>query len=203
LTNQQKNPGRAPLTRLLDAVDCAAARADEVTLRDVLNELGQGAFLTIILVVAALLVSPLSGIPGFATLAAVLIVLLSAQAIAGRRTLWLPDVVMRRRIKATMLVRATRWLRRPATWIDRHARRRLLFLTRGAARTGVLVLCILIALTWPLLEFVPTTSSLTAAVIVLLTFGLVTRDGAYVLAGLCVLAVVGTGAAVLVEAAVT
>jgi hypothetical protein len=172
-------------------------------LRDIFGGLGRGGTLHLILIVAALLVSPLSGVPGFAMLAGILIVLLSVQAIWRRRGLWLPDLILRRRIKASLVRRATAWLRRPAAWIDRRTHRRFLFLSRGPARVVVLAICIMIALIMPLLEFVPTTSSLTAAIIVLLTFGLLTRDGVYILAGMVSLGLLGATAAFLVEAAVT
>jgi hypothetical protein len=203
MTDVERAPANAPLTKLIDAVDRSLEGAEYVALREMLGGLGRRGTLPLILIVAALLVSPLSGIPGFATIAAILIVLLSAQAIRGGRGLWLPDFVMRRRMKTSLVKRATTWLRRPAAWIDQRTHRRLLFLSRGPARLMVLALCILIALTWPLLEFVPTTSSLTAMIIVLLTFGLLTRDGVYVLAGVVSLALLGTTAAFLVEAAVT
>jgi hypothetical protein len=203
MTDVKTQSASAPLTKLIDAVDRSTEGVERVALRDMLCGLGHGGTLPLILIVAALLVSPLSGIPGLTTVAAILIVLLSAQAIWGGRGLWLPNFVLRWRMKASLVQRATAWLRRPAAWIDKRTHRRLLILSQGPARVVVLALCILIALTWPLLEFVPTSSSLLAVVIVLLTFGLLTRDGVYVLAGVVSLALVGTTAAFLFDAAVT
>lgn len=190
-----------PLTRLLDAVDPGDSQDAEITVSDVLEEIGSRTITPIILIVSMLLVSPLSAVPGMPSAAAVLIILLAAQAIVGRRRVWLPRAIMRFRIRARHLNRAVTWLRRPAHWVDRHARPRLTALTSGPARVALLTLCIAVPLFWPLLEPLPGITSVLAATIALFAFGLFARDGIYVLMGLGLLAtVVGAGSALIVTA---
>ncbi len=174
-----------PLTHLLDAVAQAADR-EVVTVRDVISEIGDRSITPFILMIALLLVSPISGIPMVPTITAVIICLLSAQALLGRKRLWLPAFLMDRAVAGRNLKSAVAWLRRPAAWIDRHSHPRLQFLTVGPMRFLTLLQCTIIPLGWPALEILPTVTSFGAGTIALLVFGLFTRDGLYVLAGYCV-----------------
>ncbi|TDE37095.1 exopolysaccharide biosynthesis protein [Antarcticimicrobium sediminis] len=170
------------LTGLLDALD-AAATGPSVSVADVLTHVGERSFTPVILAVALLLVSPASGIPGVPTLSAFLIVLVGVQGLARRRHLWLPGVLMRRQIGSERFRSAIGWLRRPAGWIDRHSHARLRGLTWGPARLVAFTLCVVIPMMWPALELVPFVTSIGAGAVALIAFGLLTRDGLYVLLG--------------------
>ncbi len=175
------------LMHLLDSVT-HAAKDEQVAVRDVLHEFGDRAITPFILLIALLLVSPLSGIPGTPTVAAIMIVTLSVQALYGRRRLWLPQWVLGLRMRSAHVRRAVEWMRRPCAFVDRHHAPRLQFLTVGPMRAVTLLICVIIPLGWPLLEVLPFVSSLGAGTVSLLSFGLFTRDGIYVLAGYCVVA---------------
>ncbi|WP_299367053.1 exopolysaccharide biosynthesis protein [uncultured Tateyamaria sp.] len=170
------------LTHLLDILE-EAAQGDRVTVQDILHEIGDRSIMPIVLAIALLMVSPLSGIPGLPTLSALLIVMVMVQALFGRRHLWLPGLVRNRAVPVRRLRRAVAALRRPARWIDRHSHPRLRMLTGGPLRLGTLLLCLLIPMTWPLLELLPFVTSFGAGAVSLMAFGLFTRDGLYVLLG--------------------
>lgn len=170
------------LTALLDGVDHAAL-GDTVSISDILDEFGNRAVTPFILLIAVLLVSPLSGIPGVPTVSAVVMITLSLQALFGRRHLWLPQRLLRLTLPAGHVRRAVGWLRRPCAFVDRHSRARLRILTKGPMRWVTLLVCVLIPMSWPMLELLPFFTSFGAATIALLAFGLFTRDGIYVLAG--------------------
>ncbi|MEH6674642.1 MULTISPECIES: exopolysaccharide biosynthesis protein [unclassified Sulfitobacter] len=170
------------LTHLLDGVE-HAARHDTVTIDDVLNEFGERSLLPFILLAALLLVSPLSGVFGVSSFMALVIILLSAQAVYGRKRLWLPQFLLRREVKSSRLQFGVKWLRKPAAFFDRHSGKRLQFLTTGPMRLLTLVTCVVMPVAWPLLEFVPFASSLGGGTVALFAFGLFTRDGLYVLLG--------------------
>ena len=189
-----------PLTRLLDAVD-RAAEEDEVEMRDILSEIGDRTITPIILVVALLLVSPLSGVPGLPTICAAIIVTLALQGLLGRR-LWLPKWMLTIRIGGPTLQRAVSWLRRPAAWIDRNSHPRLQYLTRGPMRLLILAQCAIIPLGWPALELLPGVTSFAAATVGLFAFGLFARDGYYVIAGYIGMVAVPVGGLLLLQAAV-
>lgn len=182
-------PMKHPMNDLLDAVAEAASDKNVVSVRDVLEAIGDRSIMPFILVIAILLVSPLSGIPGVPTFSASLIILLAVQAIGGRRRLWLPEVLLRRSVAADTLKRMVAWLRKPCNFIDRHSRPRLHWLSAGPLRYATLLACVLIPLGWPLLEVLPLVSSIGAGTVSLLIFGLFSRDGVFVLAGYGMIAI--------------
>lgn len=192
MTMTTLDPDRT-LTHLLDEVD-HAARGDTVSINDILDEFGERAITPFILLVSILLVSPLSGIPGVPTLSAAIIVILSLQALFGRRRLWLPDRLKRYRISSVRVRKSVAWLRKPCSFLDRHSRARLRYLTQGPMRWLTLLVCVIIPLSWPLLELLPFFTSFCAGIIALLAFGLLTRDGIYVLAGYLIVGAALTGA---------
>lgn len=179
------------LGRLLDGMD-DAARGEKVSVQDVLNEFGDRTITPFILLIAVLLVSPLSGIPGMPTIAASIIVIMAVQALSGRRRLWLPAFLLRRTVASGRLRTAVSWMRRPCAFLDRHSHQRLKFLTRGPMRWLTLTACVVIPLGWPPLEVLPMVSSIGGGTVALLAYGLYTKDGVYVLLGYVMIAVSAT-----------
>lgn len=180
------------LNRLLDALD-AAGEGDEVSVQNLLDEIGERSIMPVVLVVAILLVSPLSGIPGVPSVSALIMVLLVGQALFGRRHLWLPAVLARRKVARSRLCQATDWLRGPAAWLDRHSHERLRLLARPPFRQIALLVCMAVPLSWPFLELLPFVTSFGAGAVALLAFGLLTDDGYFLILGY--LAVAGLVAA--------
>ncbi|UWR22572.1 exopolysaccharide biosynthesis protein [Sulfitobacter sp. S190] len=178
-----------PLNGLLDGIEEAADTGGDVTVRDILDHIGDRSVLPFILLIAVLLVSPLSGIPGVPTVCACMIILLSAQSLIGRRRLWLPGALLRRGLSGKRLAQAVEWLRGPARFIDRHSHPRLRWLTRNPLRIIALSCCVIVPVGWPFLEILPFVSSIGAGTVALLTFGLFARDGLYVLLGYAVIGV--------------
>lgn len=189
-----------PLTQLLDAVDRAAGQED-VEVRDILSEIGDRTITPVILVIALLLVSPLSGIPGLPTISAAIIIILAIQGLMGRQ-LWLPRWMLALQVGRSKLERAIGWLRKPAAWIDRNSHPRLQYLTRGPMRLLILAQCAVIPLGWPVLELLPGVTSLAAATVGLFAFGLFARDGYFVIAGYIGMVAVPLGAILLLRATV-
>ncbi len=166
------------LAYLLDSMERAAEK-EAVSINDVLHEIGDRSITPLILIVALLLVSPLSGIPGVSTLAAVTIILLAVQAVT-----------------------CVRFLRRPCAFVDGRCKPRLQFLTTGPMRFITLVVVTIIPLGWPFMEVLPMMSSLGAGTVALLAFGLFTRDGLFVLLGyLCVAITLVAGGLLVLTAA--
>ena len=170
------------LTGVLAALRLAA-HGDDLSVQDMLTEIGDRSFATALLVPALILVSPISGIPGTPTIGAIIVILIVAQWIAGRDHLWLPDFVTRRRVSSVRMRRALTWFDRPAAFLDRHTAPRLSLLTTGPLAVLPLLTVLAIAATWPLLELLPFVTTLGAFAVSLFAFGLMTRDGAYVVLG--------------------
>lgn len=171
-----------PLTQLLDALD-AAGDGESVSVQNMLDEIGERSIMPVVLAISILLVSPLSGIPGMPTVSAVILLLLIGQAVLGRKHLWLPSFLALRRMDRARLQKSTGWLRRPAAWFDRHSHPRLRFLAHHPMRLIALLVCMAIPMSWPFLELLPFVTSFGAGAVALLSFGLLTRDGYFLIAG--------------------
>jgi len=170
------------LTDILDALQ-HAERGEKVSVRDILNEVGVRSFAPTILVPALILVSPLSGIFGLPTIGAILIFLITAQKLAGRRQVWLPDVIKRRRVKSDKLDKAISWLRKPCGWIDARTHKRLTYFVSRPANIVTLSTIIGITLIIPFLEVLPMVTSVFAGAISLFAIGLLARDGLFTVLG--------------------
>lgn len=176
----------SPETSSLSGVLAAlrrAARGEEISIQDMLNEIGDRSFASALLVPALILVSPISGIPGAPTIGAVIVILIVSQWIVGRDHLWLPGFVTRRSVSSERLCKALDWFDGPAAFLDRHATARLTVLTSGPLTLLPLLTVLAIAATWPLLELLPFVTTIGAFAVSLFAFGLMTRDGAYIVLG--------------------
>lgn len=170
------------LKGLIDSLD-DMIDGESVTLSDIVESMGEHSFATVLLIPALIMVSPISGIPGSPTVAAMLFALISIQMLMGRDALWLPGFLGRLEIPADRLATALNWLRRPATWVDPVIRRRLTFLTDRPASYLAILCCVCIALTMPPMELLPFAASFASGTVALFATGLMARDGVFVVLG--------------------
>ncbi|WP_415922299.1 exopolysaccharide biosynthesis protein [Tateyamaria sp. SN6-1] len=187
------------MTGLLDRLEQAGAGSD-VSVQDVLDAMGERSILPVVLAISMMLISPLSGIPGLPTLSAIVILLIMGQAALRRPHLWLPDILRNRRMDSARFTKAIGKMRKPAGWVDRHSHPRLRILTAGPLRGLTYLLCMCVPLVWPMLELLPFVTTTGALALALMTFGLFTRDGLYVLFGYGVVGGMATGVVLLVQA---
>ncbi|UMA67119.1 exopolysaccharide biosynthesis protein (plasmid) [Roseivivax marinus] len=152
-----------------------------------LDERGYGAALALL---PLLELTPIGGIPGFPTMLALSIGIITARMLMGYEHLWVPDWIGRRTFDADRAESALQWLRPIANRIDAKLHERLVHLAGPAGRRIAGVAILLVLLTVPPLEFVPFATS--APMIVISTYGLALlfRDGLLML-----LAFIGTGTA--------
>lgn len=174
-------PGHDPhdLEELLDQLAWSAnTHQTRISVDEILTAVGTRSFGPLLLLVGMLIASPLSGIPGFPTINAVIVLLVSSQLLMGRKHFWLPDWLLRRTVPQGKMATAVRWLRPSARFIDRFIRPRLILFVKGPAPTRITaLLCLIIASVMPLLEFIPFSSSLAGVVLAAFGLALVSRDG--------------------------
>ncbi|MCH2095953.1 MAG: exopolysaccharide biosynthesis protein [Rhodobacteraceae bacterium] len=156
---------------------------DRVYVRDIVKRVGDRSFVAVILIVAVIIVSPVSALPGTATLSAAVIALCAFQGFLGRDHLWLPGILNRRSLSAGRMNTALDWLKRPSDWMHRFCRVRIKVLSNGPMRRVAYGLTGVFALSWPLLEIMPFVTSFSAGAVSMLMFGLMTRDGIYIIWG--------------------
>ncbi|GFE63985.1 exopolysaccharide biosynthesis protein [Litoreibacter roseus] len=168
--------------------------AHAVSLGDVVALLRQLGPLYLLMAVACVAVSPLSGIPFVTTACGLTIALLAGQLLIGRRTAWLPGPLRRREIKMSHLQKGLIRADRLAGFIERPLRRRWVWLTSGVVRSGLLGTCLILGLSMPFLEVIPFAGSTFAFVILIIALALIARDGlAAIFAALAVCAMIAAG----------
>lgn len=165
------------LQQLLDHIkaDCAGER---VSVGALMDSVGRRSFGPLLLLAGLVTVAPLIGdIPGVPTFIAIFVLLVSVQLLTGAEHFWLPNWLHSRSISTGTLSRALSWLHKPAGWIDRLIKPRWQLFINDATIYLVAVLCILIALVMPLMEFIPFSANLAGAALVCFGLALVARDG--------------------------
>lgn len=164
------------MKEVLDRVSDAGAEGT-VSVEDILNSIGRRSFGPLLLVPGLLLVSPLSGVPGFGTAMALIVFLFAVQLVAGRHRVWLPQFMLRRSIPRDKLDSAMRFLKPAARTVDKLVHPRLSFLAEGVFGRLIGLVCLFIAFIMPPLEFVPFANTTSGAAIALFGLSLTARDG--------------------------
>ncbi|HEX7007671.1 MAG TPA: exopolysaccharide biosynthesis protein [Alphaproteobacteria bacterium] len=166
------------LNGMLDDLSDAAKKGERVAIADVLNTIGRRAFGSLLLVPGLVVLSPLASIPGVGTAAGVVVLLIAGQLLVGADSFWLPRFVRRSSVDRESFAKAIKTMRPVARVVDKLLRPRLDVLTREPATYGVAAICIVLALTLPVLDFVPFTALVPAAAITAFGLALIAHDGA-------------------------
>lgn len=175
LSDQQPHEAHT-LKEVLDRV-ADASSAETVSVEDMLDSLGRRSFGPLLLVPGLLLVSPLSAIPGFGTTMALIVGLFSLQLVLGRRSVWLPQFLLKRDVNRDRLDSGMKFLKPAARVVDKLVHPRLSFLAAGIFGRLIGLVCLLIAFIMPPLELVPMANTTSGAAIALFGMSLVARDG--------------------------
>ncbi len=174
----QAQTDAAPET-LTDVIDTVVeeANVEHVSIRDIMTSISRISFTPLLLLPAISLVTPLSGIPLFATAMGMIISLVSLQMILHRDEIWLPEKILGLSVKSKRLRGALAHTEPFAQWLDNRARNRLTFLAEPPFVLVPQMFCLLSGLAMPFLEFIPFSSSLMGLSVALLAFGMLARDG--------------------------
>ena len=132
--------------------------------------------------------SPLSGIPGVPTTLGVLVALVAGQLVLKNDKIWLPHWILARHFSREKFRHALRWMHKPARFIDRFLRPRLIALTRRRGAYIVALVCIVIGLVMPTLEIVPFSAHFAGLALAAFGLALISHDGVLGLVALLVTA---------------
>lgn len=177
------------LSDVLDQLE-SSIHDESIAVAEVIEKLGTHSFASLMLVFSLISTSPASAIPGITTVVAAVVFILVVQMIAGRECLWLPDFITRRQMSSKKLCKGISWLRKPVHFVERFLKPRLTHLFRRPWIWLPLILILGLTLFMPVMEIIPTSGSIASAVIALFAAGLLTRDGALVIASFVVLSLV-------------
>lgn len=183
------------VNELLDRIDERHESQGRITIATVQEIAGSRVGGPLLLVPGLTVVSPLSGIPTLPTLLAAVIGAVSVQLLVGRRHIWLPRRLREAGISSARTTKAIAYVRPIASFIDRMSSRRFSWLAGPPSVRLASLICLLIALMMPAMEFLPFSSSLAGVLVTIVGLALMTGDG--LLFGLVfVLFVAGSAAAV-------
>jgi len=164
------------LSDVLDQLE-TSVEGESIAVRDVIETLGQTSFASLMLIFALVCASPASAIPGLTAITAVILFSLMIQMFIGRKALWLPGFITRRRMSSDKLCKGIGWLRRPVRFVEGFLKPRLDFLFHRPWFWVTLGLILGLTLFMPFMEVIPMSGSLAAGVIALFAAGLLARDG--------------------------
>lgn len=162
---------------LLDTIDAKRKKHGKVTIGSIQEAAGHRVSGPMLLIPGLAITSPLSGIPTLPTILAAVIGLVSAQLLAGRTSIWLPERLRKAGVSSAKAGKAIAFLRPAAKFTDRISRKRLKWLSGPLAIRTAGFLCLLVALVMPPLEFIPFSNSAAGFLVALVGLALTVNDG--------------------------
>ena len=152
--------GKPPdLVGLLAILAKAGRAKTEVSVRELRDVIGRRSFAPLLLAASIVGFTPLGGVPGVPTTLATIVVIIAVQIVMGFDSLWLPRFLLDRKVEGKKLVRGAKSLRPVARTVDRAIRPRLMFLTQRPTSYVIAVVCVMIALTVPPLNWCRSSTS--------------------------------------------
>jgi hypothetical protein len=172
------DPEIGSLGHLLDCLEELADADEHVSVGRVADALGRRSFAPLLLVAGLVMLAPVIGdIPGVPVIMGLLTIVVAAQLIMAREHLWLPDWLERRSVRHEKVRKAVRGSRWTAEQLDRWTGPRLEWLIHGGGLKLVSLACLLVALTTPLLEFIPFSANVAGFALTCFAVALLARDG--------------------------
>lgn len=172
------------ISALLQTITQTTSDREEVTVRDIINKVGQRSFGPILLLAGLVTLAPLIGdIPGVPTIMAAIVFLVAIQMILGQKKLWLPEVLLKQSVQKEKLHSAIEKIKKPAEYIDSMIKPRYALLTNGRMIYPVAVICLCISLATPAMEFIPFSANFAGAALTAFGLSLIANDGLLVLLG--------------------
>lgn len=172
------------IRQVLDRILESSEDCDEVSIDDIIEMVGRRSFGPILLVAGIITLAPLIGdIPGVPTVMGVIVFLTAIQLLFNQQNLWLPNAILKRSVKREKLHNAINKLEKPAKFIDRLLRPRLTFLVSDVMIYAIAVVCLLISLAMPVMEFIPFSANFAGAALTAFGLSLIAKDGLLALMG--------------------
>jgi len=189
ITMSQDTSAPSKLSEVLKTMIDKTEGSERVSLGDLFDALESRSYGPILLVPALIAIIPVvGGVPGVSILAGSLIILIAAQAAAGRSQPWLPGKLLSFSFPRKRLVRGYEnvgpWIRRS----ERLVQRRIPALTETPFVRIIAACCVLLGILFYPLALIPFAVLVPGLGVCCLALGLTTRDGYLIVAGLTVFA---------------
>ncbi|ETX29433.1 exopolysaccharide biosynthesis protein [Roseivivax isoporae] len=185
------------LTEVISELERSARQSDDHSVRvgeliDALDERGYGAALAVLPLIE---LSPLGGIPGFPTLLALTLAIITVRLLLGYEHLWAPRWLRRRSLNSNRVITSMEWLKPVSSRIDARLHRRMSRFAGPAGRRAACIVILGLLLTVPPLEIVPFATSGPMIVIALFGLAMLFGDGLLMLLGFIGAAIAVAGGA--------
>lgn len=168
------------LEQLFDCIGDAASQTpdEKVSIDSIMDLIGRRSFGPLLLVAGLVILAPVIGdIPGVPSIMGMFVFLIAIQLLIGQEHFWLPNWLLERAISSEKLAKAISWLQKPARFIDKLIRPRMMIFVNGTAKYMIAVVCILIALMLPFMEVVPFSANAGGLALVAFGLALIAKDG--------------------------
>ncbi len=175
-------PSDGTLAPIVDEVDKHAKAGDPVSIGMIREIAGQRAAGPMLLLPALLAMSPLTVIPGLATIIGLNTVLVAGQIALGHEHIWLPKWLSKLKLAPTHAKKLVKFLKPVGKVADEVAKPRLQFLTSWPLRRVGAAACTVIGAAMPLTEVIPFTATWVGALIATYALAITARDGLLALA---------------------
>ena len=175
-------PSDGTLGPIVDEVDKHAKAGDTVSIETVREIAGRRAAGPLLLLPALVAMSPMTVVPGVATIIGLNTVLVAGQIALGRESVWLPKWLNKLKLAPKHVEKLVKFLKPVGKVADEVARPRLGFLTAWPVRRVGAAACTLIGLAMPVTELIPFTATWVGALIATYALAITARAGLLVLA---------------------
>lgn len=185
---EEKTPPKS-LRELLDRIEAVAEEKEEVSMEEIMEAVGRRSFGPLLLLVGVVAAAPGVGdIPGVPTVLGLFVLMVSVQLLFGRKDFWLPQWMLKRSVSSGRLKKmaGSKWVRKPATWVDKAVTERLEVFTGPKATYAIAIACTIMALVLPLTEVVPLSTTVLSLALVAYGVSLIARDGLMALIGFAI-----------------
>lgn len=174
----------AGLHALTGQIEKLADNKTTVSVEAVWNQIGKRSFGAILLAPSLVALTPAGGIPTLPTILALIVLLISAQILFGRKQLWLPAFLLRRSVSSKRLKQSLGYVQPVTRRVDKAIQPRLMVLTSQNFGYVIAIICVLLALAIPPLEPFPFAGTPIWVAFALFGLALVAHDGVLVILGL-------------------
>lgn len=180
---KQQLPRKQNLTEMLNFI-AQELSTDKTSVGDIIKALDTKGFGVLIIFLSLLLLLPTGAIPGLPSIFSVFFVLIAGQIIIGRRSIWIPKRLSTYEIQAKNIKSSIKKVRPFTRRIDRIFKSRGFFMREKFLTYVTAALCIIVALTIPILGIIPFLAMVPAFAILCLGLALTQKDGLMFFIGL-------------------
>lgn len=171
------------LTEVVDELEAASEGGGTVSVGHLIDALGERGYGPALAILPLIELTPIGGIPGFPTLLALTVGLITVRLLMGYRHFRAPDWLRRRELNSERVFKSVHWPKPISERIDGQLRERLSRFAGPTARKAACIVILGILLLVPPLEVIPFATSAPMIAISVFGLGLLYRDGLLMLLG--------------------